>query len=381
MDFSWDEQTEWLASGAADFGRGELNVRLAERDRAGEFDRALWRRCADFGMLGLPMPARYSGTEQPLTAVVRTFEGLGDGCRDNGLLFALGAQLWSVQIPILLFGDEEQKERFLPGLISGQIVGAHAVTEPEAGSDAHALRTTATVDADHYVLNGSKAFITSAPVADVFIVLATLDPTLGQRALTAFVVERDTPGLQVAPAYAKMGLRTSPMAEVSLADCRVPAGAMLGAPGSGMRVFATAMEWERAFILAPALGSMRRQLEQCIAYARSRRQFGRPIGKNDAIASRIVEMQLRLESAQLLAYRTAWLKDSGKRLTREPSQVKLAISEAWVRNCYDALAIHGAYGYMLESGVERDLTAALASQIYSGTSDIQRKIIASFIGL
>jgi alkylation response protein AidB-like acyl-CoA dehydrogenase len=171
------------------------------------------------------------------------------------------------------------------------------------------------------------------------------------------------------------------MAEVAFTDCRVPAEAMLGKRRAGMMVFAAAMEWERAFILAPAVGGMQRQLEECVAQARARWQFGRPISKNDAISHKLVDMQLRLEAAQLILYRTAWLKDSGKRLTREPSQVKLQISESWVQNSLDALQIHGGSGYMAEAGIERDLTAALASKIYSGTSEIQRRIVARFLGL
>jgi alkylation response protein AidB-like acyl-CoA dehydrogenase len=381
MDFASDQEAADLARAASEFGAGVLNARLAERDRTGGFDPESWHNCARFGLLGLPMPRALGGTQQPMTTVVRTLEGLGHGCRDNGLLFGLGAQLWSVQTPILVFGTDEQKQRYIPRLVAGEIVGAHAVTEPEAGSDAHSLRTTAREDGAHYVLSGSKAFITNAPVADVFVIVATVDPAAGARGLTAFLVERDTPGLTVAPAYEKIGLRTSPMAEVALSDCRVPATAMLGRVGGGSAVFGSAMEWERAFILAPALGTMRRQIEDCIAYARTRRQFGRPIGKNPEVAGKIVEMQMRLDAVQLLMYRTAWLKDAGKRLTREPSQVKLQVSESWVQNSLAALQLHGAYGYMKESGMERDLTAALASKIYSGTSEMQTKIVASFLGL
>jgi hypothetical protein len=313
--------------------------------------------------------------------VVRTLEALGYGCRDDGLLFALGAQLWSVEMPILLFGSDEQKERYLPALARGDFVGAHAVTEPEAGSDAHSLRTKAVQDRSSYVLNGSKAFITSAPQADVFLTLATLDASRGPRALTAFLIDRGADGLSVARPYEKIGLHTAPMAEVAFADCRVPASAMLGKPGAGRAVFGAAMEWERSFILAPALGAMARQIDDCVRYARSRTQFAHPIGKNESLASKLVDMQTRLEVSQLMAYRTAWLKQTGRRLTREPSQVKLLISESWLQNSLDAIQIHGGYGFMSEAGIGRDLTAAIASRIYSGTSEIQRRIIAGFMGL
>jgi alkylation response protein AidB-like acyl-CoA dehydrogenase len=381
MDFGWTQDEAALADVAATFGRDVLNVGFEERDRAGEFGRELWRKCADFGVLGLPLPEEYGGTALELPAVVLTLEALGYGCRDNGLLFALGAQLWSVEMPILIFGNEEQRVRYLPSLAQGDLFGAHAVTEPGAGSDAHSLRTKATRRGSEYVLNGSKAFITSAPSSDVFLVLATLDPSQGSRALAAFLVDRDSEGLTIGPPYEKIGLHTAPMAEVAFADCGVPDTAMLGRPGAGATVFATAMEWERSFILAPALGAMKRQIEECIRYARSRTQFGRPIGKNESLASKLVDMQMRLELSQLLTYRTAWMKQVGRRLTREPSQIKLLVSESWVRNSLDALQIHGGYGFMTESGIGRDLTAALASRIYSGTSEMQRRIIASLMGL
>lgn len=380
MDFSWSTDAQELQRAAAEFG-ASLNEGLEERDRLGIFDRALWDRCAGFGVLGLPIPERYGGTDQELSTIVHALDGLGYGCRDNGLLFGLGAQLWSVELPILLFGTEELRERYLPGLVDGRLIGAHAVTESEAGSDAFALRTTARPDGDAYVLDGAKIFITSAPVADVFLVVATLDPAAEARGLTAFLVDRDAPGLEVIGPSAKMGLRTSTMGEVVFTGCRVAAEQLLGRPGGGSAVFGAAMEWERTFILAPALGTMRRQLEDCIHFARSRRQFGAPIGKREPVASKLVDMQHRLEVSQLLTHRAAWRKQSGQRLTYEPSQVKLQISESWVQTSEDALQIHGGSGYMVELGIERDLRDALASRIYSGTSEIQRMIIAGFLGL
>lgn len=373
-------EADALRRGAEEFG-ATLGDELERRDRVSEFDPSLWRRCAGFGVLGLPMPERYGGSELELPAVVETLEGLGYGCRDNGLLFGLGAQLWSVQMPILALGSEEQKERYLPGLVDGRLIGAHAVTEPEAGSDAFSLRTTARRDGDDYVLDGAKTFVTSAPVADVFLVVATLEPGAGSRGLTAFLVDRDTPGLSVSEPFEKAGLRTSTMAEVSFAGCRVPNDRLLGRERGGAAVFGVAMEWERSFILAPALGTMRRQLADCVRYARARRQFGEPIGKREPVASKLVEMQLRLDTCRLLVERVARLKQEGRRLTYEPSQAKLHVSESWVQTSLDALQIHGGAGYMIELGVERDLRDALASKIYSGTSEIQRAIIAGFLGL
>lgn len=358
-----------------------LNDGLPERDRDGSFDRESWNRCAAFGILGLTVPERFGGSELELAVVVETLEGLGYGCRDNGLLFALGAQLWSVEMPILALGSDDLKERYLPGLVDGTLIGAHAVTEPEAGSDAFSLRTSARRDGGVYVLDGAKTFVTGAPVADVFLVMANVEPGSGSRGLTAFLVDRDTPGLTVSAPFEKAGLRTSTMGEVSFADCRVPCGQLLGRERGGAAVFGVAMDWERSFILAPALGTMRRQLADCVTYARARRQFGEPIGKREPVASKLVDMQLRLDTCRLLVDRVARLKQEGRRLTYEPSQVKLHVSESWVQASLDALQIHGGAGYMVELGVERDLRDALASKIYSGTSEIQRAIIAGFLGL
>ena len=381
MDFSVTEDQVTLRDSAFKFAKQELNAGLPERDQAQEFSHENWKKCAEFGIQGLPMPTCYGGTEHDMLSVVLALEGLGRGCKDNGLIFALGAQIWSVQIPILNFASAALKERFLPRLISGEMIGGHAVTEPGSGSDVFSLRTAARRDGDSYVLNGQKTFVTSAPLASVFLVLATVDPAKGARGLTAFLVERNTPGLRVSGHFEKMGLRTTQLAEVFLDDCRVPAGNILGREGGGSAVFNCAMEWERAFILVPALGTMQRLLDECIKYATIRKQFGVPIGKNQAVANKIVEMQLRLETARLLAYRTAWLKSRKRRLTLEPSEVKLHLSESWVQCCLDAMQIHGGSGYIVETGIERELRDSLSSKLYSGTSEIQKVIIARYLGL
>ncbi|HKP21707.1 MAG TPA: acyl-CoA dehydrogenase family protein [Thermoleophilaceae bacterium] len=384
MNSLFGDTSSELVDTAARLGERELGRDLDAREDRGEFDADGWRRCASFGIQGLPMPEEYGGTGIDLTDAVRVLEALGQGCRDNGLLFALGAQMWSVQMPILSFGSDAQRERYLPALTAGRLIGAHCVTEPEAGSDAFSMRTTATAvdDGSSYVLNGRKTFITSAPLAGVFLVVATLDRQKGASGLTAFLVDRGTPGLDVEPLRdTKMGLRTSPMGDVVLQDCRVPAEQMLGTRGAGAAVFNVAMTWERCFILVPALGRMRRQLDDCIAYANTREQFGQAIGKNQAIADKIVDMHMRLEQSRLLAYRVAWMRERGERLTLEPSHVKLQISESWLQSSLDALQIHGGAGYLRGVGVEREVRDAAASRIYSGTSEMQRAIIARFIGL
>ena len=367
---------------ATRLGQRELGRDLDAREDRAEFDVDGWRRCADFGIQGLPMPERYGGSDVPLPSAVDVLEALGYGCRDNGLLFALGAQMWSVQMPILVFGNDEQRAHYLPLLASGRSIGAHCVTEPEAGSDAFSMRTTAADDGSGFVLNGRKTFITSAPLADVFLVVATVDRGKGMSGLTAFLIERDAPGLDIEPLRdGKMGLRTSPIGDVVLQDCYVGADQVLGRVGGGSAVFGVAMSWERCFILAPALGRMRSLLETCVSYARARHQFGRPIGDNQAVAHKIVDMHMRLQQSRMLAYRAAELRQQGRRLTFEPSQVKLAISESWLQSALDAVQLHGGAGYLRGMGLEREVRDATASRIYSGTSEMQRSIIARFLGL
>jgi alkylation response protein AidB-like acyl-CoA dehydrogenase len=380
MEFSWTKEQRALKRAAAEFASGKLNSDLAEREERREPSLDGWQECAAYGIQGIAMPERYGGSSQDLLTVTLLLEGLGRGCRDNGLLFALGAQIWSVQVPVLVHGTEQQRQRYLPGLIAAEIIGAHTATEPEAGSDIFSLRTTATRDEDCYILKGSKTFITNAPIADLFLVLATVDRSHGIGGMTAFLVDRDTPGLYTSRPLQTMGLRTAPLGEVIFEDCRVPASQMLGRMGGGSAVFKTAMEWERIFILAPALGTMERQLEQCIDYAGQRRQFGKPIGANQAIASMLVNMHRRLESARLLMYQAAWMKSVEELITWEPSLVKLAISESWVENSLDAVQIHGGAGYAVETGLERDVRDSIASKIYSGTSQMQETIIAALLG-
>ena len=312
-------------------------------------------------------------------------EALGYGCHDNGLIFSLNAQMWSLELPLVKFGTAEQQQAYLPGLVSGDLIGVHAMTEPESGSDAFALRTSAERRDDYYVLNGTKLYITNAPVADVVLVFAALGGTAPGRSrlgsISAFLVEKGTPGFSVPRSMEKMGLRTSPMGEVVLADCVVPVSNRLGPEGAGMAIFNSSMAWERSCILASALGAMQRQLETCVGHARMRKQFGQPIGKFQSVASKVADMYLRLEAARLLIYQAAWLGQQGKPALAQAAAAKLFTSEAFVQSSLDAIQVHGAYGYMKESGIERDLRDAVAGTIYSGTSEIQRVILSRLLGL
>lgn len=380
MEFSWTEDQLALRRETIAFAQ-QLNDGVIERDRAGTFSRENWLRCAEFGILGLPMPERFGGTGADILTTTLTMESLGYGCRDNGLIFALNAQMWSVQMPLLHFGSEAQQARYLPRLCNGEIIGAHGMTEPGSGSDAFALRTRARRCDGGYMLDGTKTFVTSAPMSDLALVFATVDPEAGVGGITAFVVERGTPGFTVSRDIEKMGLRTSPMGELILQDCLVPEANRLGPEGAGMSIFNSSMEWERSGILASHLGAMQRQLETCVRYARERVQFGQTIGKFQSIGNRIADMRVRLEAARLMLYRVAWLKQTGKNAIVEAAAAKLFVSEAFVASSQDAIRIHGGYGYTTEFEIERDLRDAIGGTLYSGTSDIQRNIIARWMGL
>jgi alkylation response protein AidB-like acyl-CoA dehydrogenase len=351
------------------------------RDERGAFWREGYLRCARFGILGLPVPELYGGRGKDLPTTIAAMEGLGYGCPDAGLIFALSASLWTITMPILAFGTEEQKRRWLPGLCDGSLFGANAASEPEAGSDIFSMQTRAVRRGEGWTLDGRKTWITGGPVADLFLGFATTDPAKGALGITAFLIPRDAPGFRVVREIPKLGLRTAPMGELAFEGCTLPADSLLGREGRGSKVFHTALEWERGAILAGTLGTMRRQLERCIDHARRRTQSGRPIGKFQAVANRIVDMKVRLETCRLLVYRFSWLKAQGEEATAEAAMAKLHTSECSVQNSLDAVRLFGASGYATEFGVERDLRDSVGGLIFSGTNDIQRNIIAQQLRL
>jgi alkylation response protein AidB-like acyl-CoA dehydrogenase len=376
MDFALSEEQQRWHDDAIRFARESLVDDLLGRDERREFWREGWRRCARFGIQGLPVPVEYGGRGKDLPVTIAALEGLGYGCLDNGLLFALNASMWTNTIPILLYGTAEQKRRYLPGLCDGSLIGANGASEAGAGSDIFSMQTRAERRGDRWVLNGRKTWVTSGPVADLFVCYATTDPAKGVLGLCAFVVPAGTPGFRVVREIPKMGVRTVPMGELALEDCALPLESLLGREGRGAEVFNCSMEWERGAILAGALGTMRRQLERCVEHARRRKQFGQPIGKYQSVANKIVDMKLRLETSRPLVYKIGWLKAQGKDATLEAALAKLHVSECFVQNSLDAVRLFGAAGFVAETGIERELRDSVASTIYSGTNEIQRNIIA-----
>ena len=355
------------------------DVRSLDRDAG--FPRESWLRCGRFGIHGLPAPEEYGGGDADVVSTILALEALGYGCTDNGLVFSINAHMWTSVVPIWQFGTDEQRRRWLPGLCSGELIGCHAMTEPDAGSDPFSLTASARRTAEGFVLKGRKTFITNAPVADLVIIFARTSEGIGPYGITAFLVPSDSVGIDVTGEIDKMGLRTSPMSEVALDNCLVPESAVLGRVGRGGEVFQRSMEWERACIMASQVGLMRRTMETCIEYARERRQFGQPIGKFGAIADKIADMRVSIDAGRALVLRVGRLMDQGRDATLESAIAKLFVSEASVRAHLDAVQIHGGYGYTREFEIERALRDAIGGRIYSGTSEIQRRIIARRLGL
>jgi len=381
MEFELNPEQQQLQNAAIEFAHSELNQNMIERDEARAFNHEGWKKCAAFGVQGLPIPSEYGGSGADPITTIAVMEGLGYGCRDQGLLFSINAHMWTNSIPILKYGTPEQKQKYLPGLCDGSLIGANGASEPGAGSDVFGMRTRVDKNENGYVLNGAKIFVTNAPVGDLFAVYGTLDAKRGVMSICGFIIEKGTPGLSVSRKMDKMGLRTSPMAEIVFQDCRIPKTCLLGREGRGAEVFNCSMAWERACILATCLGTMRRQLERCIEYAQTRKQFGQAIGKFQSVANRIVDMKLRYENSRLLNYRVGWLMQKGKSADMDAAMAKLYVSESFVQSSLDAIQVHGGAGYMTELEFERELRDAVGSRLYSGTSEIQRNIIAKGLRL
>jgi hypothetical protein len=382
MDFNLSGEQKQLRESIVKFAQGELNRDVIERDREQIFSRELWRQCADFGLLGLPVPEEYGGSgADPLSCAI-ALEALGYGCRDGGLVFSICAHILACVVPVWQHGSAAQKDRYLGGLCDGTLVGAHAITEPDSGSDTFAMRLSAKRTDGGWILNGSKTFISNAPVADVVVVFAITDPEKGfHGGVTAFLIERGVAGFSAGQKFHKMGLRTSPVGELVFEDALVPDSAVLGTVGGGASVFGTAMDWERALLVAAHVGTIERLLETSITHARTRSQFGQTIGKFQAVAHKIADMKVNLEAARLLVYRTASRLTVTRSIALDAAITKLFVSESLVRTALDTVQVHGGYGFMEEYEVERALRDAIGSTLYSGTSEMQRNIIGRWLGL
>jgi len=382
MDFSTTEQQKSLREEIIKFARQELNKDVINRDKGQIFPAALWRQCAGIGIQGLPVDKDYGGGNFDALSTAIALEALGYGCKDGGLVFSLCAHLLACVVPLWKHGTVQQKQHYLPDLCNGSLIGMHALTEPAAGSDPFAMTTRAEPDDKGWRINGTKTLISNGPVGDVAIVYAVTNPQKGfYGGSTAFIIEKGNPGFSNSNSFDTLGLRTATISELKFDDVYVPESAILGSVGAGSSVFTTAMDWERTLLGASLVGTMERLMETSIAWTRKRFQSGQTIGKFQAVSHKIADMKVQLEAARLLSYQSAWRLDHHKNASLDAAMTKLFVSEGLVKAALDSVQIHGGYGYMTDYGVERALRDALGSTLYSGTSEIQRNIIAQWLGI
>jgi len=379
VEFGWNEGQQARYDEVLDATRDAFPA--APGAGHGFYTRKDWLRLAEIGMLGSCLPKEYGGQGLGALDTARVVEAVGRGCADTGLVFGAAAHTFACAVPLARFGGDALRRRLLPELAAGRLIAGNAMTEPEAGSDSSRLGMTATPTDGGFVLNGTKSFVSNGPAADVYVTYATVNPKMGFLGVTGLVVDRDTPGVVVGKPYEKMGLHSCPAGPVTFEDCFVPEEQVLGGVGAGAAIFQHSMGWERACLFALYLGLLDRLLEQCVAHARERRQFGRRIGEFQSVANRIADMKLRLESARLLLYRACWSMDQGDASVLEIALSKLAVSEGVLASAADAVRIFGGRGYLREDGIEAALRDAVPSTIFSGTSDIQRQLIVKEIGL
>lgn len=382
MDFTLSEEQNILRNSIIKFAQGELNHDIQQRDRNHVFDRELWQKCAVMGLQGLPIPEEYGGSAVDAITTAVGLEALGYGCKDSGLNFSICAHLLACAIPLWKHGSEQQKKEFLPGLCDGSLIAVNAMTEAETGSDSFAMNTRAEACENGYRINGTKTFCSNGPIADLAIVYAITDKEKGYYGgVSGFLVPKGTSGFSVGQTFDKMGLRTSPISELVFEDVFVSEEYVLGGVGGGSVIFTESMDWERALLIACHVGTMERLLEGSVEHARTRKQYGQIIGKYQAVSHRIADMKVRLQAARLLTYFAASGLDVTREVGRDAAIAKLYTSEALIQTTHDAVQIMGGYGFMTENDIERSLRDAVASTIYSGTSEVQRNIIAGWLRL
>jgi len=374
VNFEPTEEHRMIRRMVRDFAEKEIAPRAEEIDETDQFPEDLFRRMGELGIIGLPFPEEYGGSGGTYTSLVIALEEIA---RVSGsMAITLDAQTSLYCEPVFLFGTEEQKRKYLAPAARGEKIGAFGLTEPQAGSDAGATRTRAVRDGDEWIINGQKNFITNGSIADFAVITAKTDPEAGTRGISAFIVERGTPGFEAGRDEKKMGLKGSVTSELFFENCRIPAENLLGKENEGFRQFLTTLDAGRVAIAAMAVGLAQGAFEKAVAYAQEREQFGRPIAKFQAIQWMIADMATEIEAARLLVNRAAWLRERGERFTKEAAMAKLFATEMSERVCHNAIQIHGGYGYVQEYEVERMYRDQRLCAIGEGTNQIQRLVIA-----
>jgi butyryl-CoA dehydrogenase len=377
MDFRLSEEQELIRKNMREFAEKYVDPIAAEIDENQRHPAEVFKLLAEGDWMGIPIPAQYGGAGSDYLTHIIAVEELARSCASTG--FTLSIHVGINCMLLNLFGNEEQKKKFLVPLAKGQFMGSFTLTEPGAGTDVMAATTTATKEGDFYVLNGTKTFISNGPFADVYIVFCWTDKAAGRKGMSAFVVEKGTPGLQPGTHFNKMGLRSSHTSEVVFKNCKVPKENLIGKEGDGMMMAMTGFDHGRIGIAAQAVGILQAALDESIRYSKDRVQFGGSISKQQAISWMITNMAIDLNAARFLTYHAAWLKDQKLPFTKEASMAKVFAAEAAMRHTIKAVQIHGGYGYIKGAKVERLMRDAKITEIYEGTSEAQRMVIGGNI--
>ncbi len=380
MDFSFTREQLMFKKEVIRFAKKEIVPRVQEHDRREAFDFESFRKMGDFGLLGLHFPTEYGGEGADVVTTVLAGEALGEAGVDGGLTLAYGAHTFLCGDTLFRNGTEAQRKRYIPRLASGEWIGCMGLSEPDAGSDVASMTTTAEKQGEAYVLNGTKMWITNGPIADVAVVYAKTSPELAHAGISAFIVEKGTPGFSAGRPLTKMGVRSSQTSELVFRDCKIPAQNLLGKEGEGFHYAMQTVEWDRSALLAPIVGVTTYILKKCTDYAKGRIQFGRPIGAFQAIKHKLADIRIFGEAARTLVYRIAWCKDQGRPLNHlEAAITKLFIGDWSLAVTNDAVTLHGGYGYTHEFDVERIFRDTRLAPIGGGTSEIQKMIISKLM--
>src|SRR6056297_1938567 len=374
MDFNLSEEKEMCKKVYKEFAENEIKPIAAEIDENCEFPADNIKKMAEADMMGIPFPQKYGGAGSDTLNYILAVEELSYACATHGVILSAHTSLGAH--PIYKYGNEEQKEKYLKPLAKGEKLGAFALTEAGAGTDAAGVKTTAELDGDEYVLNGTKIFITNAGAADIFIIHAMTDKSKGTRGISSFIVEADTPGFSLGKKEDKMGINASDTRELIFQDCRIPVENLLGKEGMGFKIAMSTLDGGRIGIAAQALGIAQRALDETVQYVQKREQFGRPIAKFQGLQWEIAEMATKVEAARNLVYKAAKTKDEGKRFSKEAAMAKYYASEIASEVANKAVQLHGGYGYIKDYPVERLMRDAKITEIYEGTTEVQKMVIA-----
>ncbi|MDV2684549.1 acyl-CoA dehydrogenase [Alkalihalophilus sp. As8PL] len=377
MNFLLTDEQDMIRKMVRDFAKNEVEPTAEERDEEERFDREIFDKMAELGLTGIPWPEEYGGIGADYVSYCIAVEELSRVCASTGVTLSAHTSLagW----PVYKFGTEDQKQKFLRPMAEGKKIGAYGLTEPGSGSDAARMKTTAILDGDHYVLNGSKIFITNGGIADIYIVFAVTDPEARHKGTTAFIVEADTPGFSVGKKEKKLGIRSSPTTEIIFEDCRVPKENMLGSEGEGFKVAMMTLDGGRNGIAAQAVGIAQGALDAAVGYAKERKQFGKPIGAQQGIGFKLADMATKIEASRLLTYQAAWRESEGISYGKESAMSKLFAGDTAMDVTVEAVQVFGGYGYTKDYPVERYMRDAKITQIYEGTNEIQRLVISKML--